>query len=85
MIGHFVLMGFLGGVAHALISAKKWTELKKFPLVRMVILGAITGVVYYYCHSDWGFPNAVMSFVSGYAGVSFIEQLISKFPKLNRS
>jgi len=74
----FIAMGLLGGLAHALVEAKKWSDLKKFKFWKRLTLGAVVGVVYYFCYSDWDFPNSVMSFVSGYAGASFIENLTAR-------
>lgn len=74
----FVMMGLLGGLAHALVEAKKWSDLKKFRFWKRIALGAVIGLVYNFLYSDWDFPNSVMSFVSGYAGASFIESLTTR-------
>jgi len=71
----FIIMGFLGGLAHALIISKKWEDLKKFTTARRVIIGAIVGFLYFFMWSEWNFPNAIMAWVSGYWGTTFIEEI----------
>jgi len=78
-IALFSFMGFLGGLAHALIISKRWKDLKKFTTVRRVIIGAIVGFLYFFMWSEWTFPNAIMAFVSGYWGVTFLEELAERF------
>jgi len=79
VILNFVLMGLLGGLAHTFIIAKTWQDLKAFKNVRRVIIGAIVGFLYSFLWSDWGFPNMIMCFISGWWGVSFLENLAMRF------
>jgi len=74
----FTFLGFLGGLTHALILSRSWKEFKEFRRFKLLIIGAIVGFIYFFLHSEWTFPNMVMSFVSGYAGPSFIESLITR-------
>ena len=71
----FAFMGFLGGLTHALIVCKTFFEFRRYKGIKLITIGAIVGVVYYMCYSEWNFPNGVMAFISGYAGPSFIESL----------
>ena len=77
----FIVMGTLGGVAHAFIDAEAWQDLGKFRAFKNVAVGAIIGVLYDFLHSDWGFPDSVMAFVSGYTGADFILGLVEKYRK----
>ena len=79
----FIVMGTLGGLAHTVIDAQGWGDLKKFSSFKTVIIGAIVGFLYNYLHSDYSFPNGVMSFVSGYSGVDFLTKLLEKRRKKN--
>jgi len=76
---YFVFTGFLGGLAYVLLKSQKWEDLKKFMMVRRVIIGAIAGFIYFFLWSDYDFPNTIMSFVSGYFGCDFIESLVKRF------
>jgi len=76
-----VALGTAGGIAHVFIDAKSWGDVKKFSSVRQIVIGAIVGGLYTFLHSDYGFPNFVMTFISGYAGIDFLEGIIDKFRK----
>lgn len=75
----FVLLGFIGGVAHVVVDAKEWEDLKKFSSFKQSILGAICGFIYCLLYSEYSFPNTVMTFVSGYMGTDFMLKIIEKF------
>jgi len=75
----FALLGLLGGLAHALMLAKKWEDLKKVTAFRRVVIGAIVGFLYYFIWSEWNFPNAVMAWVAGYWGTTFLEEFAERF------
>ena len=74
----FILFGAIGGTAYVFMVAEKWEEFREFNSQKRIILGGIVGFIYFYMHSDWGYPNAVMTIVSGYMGPTFIDQLIEK-------
>lgn len=78
----FVLLGFLGGLAYALLKSEDWADLIKFSLARRLIVGTIVGYLYNILYSNYDFPNMIMCFVSGYAGVEFIEGLVHKSVQL---
>jgi hypothetical protein len=80
----FIVSGLLGGLAHGLLWARSWQDLKAFEFSRAVALGAIGGFVFYLAHTEWNVPNGVVSFVWGYAFRDIIEGLLSKF-RLTRS
>lgn len=75
----FVFLGFLGGFTYVLMDmAEKWEDLIAFPAFKRYTLGAIVGFVYDIGYSAHNFPNGIMCFVSGYAGTTFIESLMSR-------
>jgi len=80
-LGMFAFMGLLGGLAHSLLISKSWREFRSFKSFKLIVIGVIVGVVYFFCWSEWNFPNLVMAFVSGYAGPSFIESLTLRIRK----
>jgi len=74
----YTCMGFFGGLVHSLLIARTYREFRSFKSLKLLVIGAVVGFVYYFLHSDWTYPNTVMSFVSGYAGPAFIESLIAR-------
>jgi len=75
----FTLLGLLGGLAVALLLAKKWKDLREFSFFRRVVVGAISGFAYYFLWSEWTYPNAVMALVAGMWGTDFLERLRERF------
>ena len=43
----FIVMGFLGGLTFVLIKAKGWEDVKKFSMIRRLIIGGICGLLYW--------------------------------------
>jgi len=74
-------LGFVGGFTAILVGSKDWADLKTFAAFKRYILGAIVGGLYSMLHSDYGFPNTIMTFVSGYAGTDFIDKLVERMQK----
>lgn len=74
----FVLMGLLGGISYVFMVSTSWDTFLEFDSHKRIILGAIIGFLYFYLHSDWGYPDAVMTWVSAYMGPTFVDQLIEK-------
>jgi len=81
----FILVGALGGLTYVFMIAVSWKDFMEFNSHKRIILGAIIGFIYFYLHSDWGYPNAVMTWVSGYMGPTFVDQLIEKRKKVATS
>jgi ABC-type xylose transport system permease subunit len=75
----FTVMGLLGGVANVVANSKGWEDLKEFSAFKKTVLGAVIGLLYSWLHSEYNWPNNVMSFISGYAGQDFILRLITKY------
>ena len=74
----FVILGLVGGVAYVFMHSDDWEDLTKFGAFKRVVIGGIVGGLYFFLYSEHDFPNAVMTFVSGYMGTDFIERLAKK-------
>jgi len=66
-----VIEGIIGGVLYCLV----WKEFEKGELARRIGIGAVIGYIYFWLHTEWGFPNHVMTIMSAYAGTDFLEGL----------
>ena len=78
----FVVLGLLGGFTFILTEkAENWGDLATFFAFKRYVLGAIVGYLYSIGYSEWSLPDGLMSFVSGYAGTTFIQSLISRYEK----
>ena len=77
----FIAMAVLGGFTYVLIASKGWKGILTFNSIRHIIVSFIVGILYYILYSDYSYPNMVMSFVSGYMGPSFIQQLSDRLKK----
>ena len=80
-VANFIILGLLGGVVNVLLWAKTWRDLTGFESVRYIALGTITGYVYTFLYSEWGYPNAVMCFVAGYMAPDFIQGIVEKLKR----
>ncbi len=81
----FIVSGLLGGLAHGLLWARGWQDLKAFDFFRSVVLGAIGGFVFFLAHTEWSLPNGVVAFMWGYAFKDVIEGLVAKVRLLGSS
>ena len=77
-ITRFCLLGLLGGIISVVVHAKNSKDFKRFPTLRVIVLGALMGIVYHFMRSEWNYPNSVMAIVAGYAGSDLIDSLIKK-------
>jgi uncharacterized membrane protein YeaQ/YmgE (transglycosylase-associated protein family) len=82
---YYTIAGLLGGLASALIWAKRWEDLKAFDFFRSIVLGAIGGFVFYLAHSEWNLPNGVVAFIWGYAFKDIAEGLATRYKWLRSS
>ena len=69
---NFVILGALGGVLHILVHTSSLREAIQYNSSKWVIIGAISGLAYYFLYSDYSFPNHLMAIVVGYTGADFI-------------
>jgi len=80
-IVNFIVLGLLGGFTNVLLWSKTWQDFKSLESIRYIVLGAIIGYLYTFLHSDYNFPNFVMTFVAGYMGPDFIQGILERFKK----
>lgn len=81
----FVFLGFLGGFTFILIeSTEKWGDLVSFYAFKRYVIGGIVGLLYHIGYSEYSFPNKLMGFVSGYAGVTFIQGLVHRYESFRK-
>jgi len=78
----FVINGLIGSFLSTLFWAKDKYDLKTFDALRNIIVGAIAGYIYYLMHSEYNFPNGLMSLVFGYFGKDLIEAVFEKFKSM---
>jgi len=74
----YVVMGVLGSILYILMWSKNLCDVKSFEALRHILIGGIVGFVYYYLHTDYNFPNGIMSLVAGYMGPDFVEALVER-------
>ena len=68
----------IGGIGHAVAWSKSLKDLKKWEAVKRMILGAVAGFLYGLMRVEYGAPDGVVSFISGWFGVDFIESVIAR-------
>lgn len=78
-IAWFIILGLLGGFTHVFTDSKVWSDLLKFESVKQMIIGGISGGLYWMLYTNHSFPNFIMAFVVGYTGTDFIIKLIKKY------
>jgi len=76
-----ILLGLVGGIANVVVWAKAWVDLKEFGAFKTIVIGGIVGALYAFLHSDYGFPNTIMTVIAGYFGTDFLRGIIEKFGK----
>jgi len=67
----FVFHGLLGGILWLFIH---WEWTKK-AIAQHTVVSAIAGYLYCLLHSEYNFPNSVMTIVSGYFSTDFIKSV----------
>jgi len=72
LIISFTILGALGGLLRILIHTDSLKEALQYANSKWVIVGAISGLAYYFLYSDYNFPNHFMALVAGYSGADFI-------------
>ena len=77
-----VALGVLGAITHILVTAEKKEDFSLGEVLRTLALGAIAGLVYFMLMSEYGFPDRLMTFVSGYFARDFIPAVSAKVKKV---
>jgi len=79
---NFMVLGALGGLLRVLLHTESLSEALVYANSKWVLVGAITGLAYYFLYSDYGFPNSFMAILVGYTGADFIEATSRKASKM---
>jgi uncharacterized membrane protein YeaQ/YmgE (transglycosylase-associated protein family) len=69
----FIILGALGGLLRVLLHTESLLEALSYNNAKWVLVGAISGLAYYFLYVDYGFPNSFMAIVVGYTGADFID------------
>ena len=84
LLVNFVILGALGGVLRVLLHTESLREALSYANSKWVLVGAISGLAYFYLYSDYNFPNHFMALVVGYSGADFIEAGSRRFSRVLR-
>jgi len=71
----YVFIALLGGITRALIQAKSFCELRKFGILKIIVLSPIAGYIYYQMVTEWNAPNHVVTFFFAYSFVDIVDRL----------
>ena len=82
---YFMMMGLFGSVLYVLVQSKGWDDFLTFEAWKRYILGPFSGLFYNYLHSDYNFPNSVMSIVFGYFSIDLIPWVMGALRKILES
>jgi hypothetical protein len=78
----FVMLGTIGGLLRLLVHTETLAEALTYANSKWIMVGAISGLSYYFLYADYGFPNSFMAIVVGYAGADIIEAGSKKLNKM---
>jgi uncharacterized membrane protein YeaQ/YmgE (transglycosylase-associated protein family) len=81
---NFIILGALGGLLHVLIHTSSLREALQYDNSKWVIIGAISGLAYFYLYTDYNFPNHFMALIAGYSGADIIDAGSRRFGKVLR-
>jgi flagellar biosynthesis protein FliR len=81
-IATFVTLGALGGLLRLLVHTGTLAEALTYANSKWIVVGAISGLSYYFLYADYGFPNSFIAIVVGYAGADFIEAASRKASRI---
>jgi ABC-type spermidine/putrescine transport system permease subunit II len=81
-IAIFIILGALGGLLRLLVHTGTLAEALTYANSKWVVVGAISGLSYYFLYADYGFPNSFMAIVVGYTGADIIEAGSKKLNKM---
>jgi len=84
LIISFTILGALGGLLRVLLHTSSLKETLQYANSKCVLIGAITGLAYYFLYADYGFPNHFMALVAGYSGADIIDAGFSRFNRVIR-
>jgi uncharacterized membrane protein YeaQ/YmgE (transglycosylase-associated protein family) len=81
---NFIILGALGGLLRLLLHTESLSEAIQYSNSKWILVGAITGLAYYFLYSDYGFPDSFMALVVGYTGADIIEAGSRRFSRVLR-
>lgn len=70
----FILHGFLGGALYIFM----WKIHERDEMIRVLAISSIAGYIYFWLHSEYNYPNAIMSIVFAYFAPDFLEAVLEK-------
>jgi hypothetical protein len=73
-----VALGVLGALTYIIVWAERREDLRLEEVIRTLALGAIAGLIYFILREDYGFPDRLMTIVSGYFARDFIPAVLIK-------
>ncbi|PUA31332.1 MAG: hypothetical protein B7O98_09500 [Zestosphaera tikiterensis] len=76
----FIVNGTLGAFLNVLMWSKAVEDLKSFKTFKLVFIGALTGYIYWWAHSEYNIPNGLLSIMAGYTAEDFLEWIMEKVP-----
>jgi len=82
---YYVLVALVGGIMFIFFESRTWEDLRRYRNVRHLVLAAGAGFLWYLFHSEWGWPNAVVAFLAGWTGPTFIESMVKRLRPPERS
>jgi len=68
----FVFNGLIGAVLRELLEDKKR---EKESIIKVLLVGAISGYIYYLLHTEYNFPNHLMTIVFGYFSYDILPRI----------
>jgi hypothetical protein len=80
----FIMLGAMGGLLRLLLHTESLAEALTYANTKWVMVGAISGLSYYFLYSNYGFPNSFMAIVAGYAGADLIIAAAARLNKVLR-
>jgi hypothetical protein len=78
----FIVLGAIGGLAYILVNTNSLEEALQYKYLKHIVLGGIAGLIYYFLHSEYNFPNGMMAIITGYASADFIPALARRLVKV---
>jgi len=81
----FAFNGIIGALLNVLMWSNSIQDLKSFNAIKILLIGSITGYIYWWAHSEYNLPDGLMGIVAGYTSEDFIEWILEKTPWLKKS
>jgi len=76
----FIINGTIGAFLNVLMWSKSFEDFKSFKSLKLILIGALTGYIYWWAHSEYNVPNGLLSIMAGYTAEDLLEWLLEKVP-----